>query len=1442
MKKIFKPIVLAILASTLAVVSCTQDNRTEIDGIKSDIAALKEKIAAGEVDVKAQISSLQFLLQSYKDEINPKLNALDAQLKIDYAALAAADEDLNKALKEAQNNLQAMISKNANDISATNKELEAAVAEYKKLVAAAVADFEAAIAKIKEDQANTDAAQNAAILALGAQVEVYKTAIEQSIEELQATVIALGAALGAVQDDVIEVDGSVKELEEKVDANYVASIAYTDALKAAVKATTDALEKRIKANEDAIEKLNKETIPELEMAILALQTAIADLGDDVDALDQKKLDKATYEAFLKEYNTWKSDVDTKLEGLDASVKLLVLYDGMLADQITTLTNIVDLLNGDETIKGSVKQQLKAVYESIIAELTDMQAELEAELKDLQEEVKEIKGDLEAAQIAILIINGKISEANAEIVKTNGRIDDTEKLIATIEKAINDKIAGIEIDITGISSALAALNGAVTSVKDDVTSLQEAKDALEKDVEQMKADIVTLKTDVNNLNTALLAKEAELKALIKGVSDKVDIINGDKDTVGSIAYAIDQYDQAIQANLATLAGRVAKNEDAIKDLYEEVGKLAMRIQSLVFVPEYKDLCFGVPFTGISDGSLSSITNAYNDPNDGFTVIYKVAPAGLAEILAEKVTEEVKAGIDPIFAFDIVTGLKSSTLGGPQLHIMKAEGDDETGRITFHLSHEGFNGSIMDTYAVSLRADNDEFGVHVASEYVQTALRKESFIEIDKTRIYKANPLTQEAEEVLAIDPSNPEMSKEIEYTDGIAYAYFAGFELGAKLTIKGEEKGVYTLSQLKAMGYDMPTPKTTVECTAGTTACIVDDLSLGAASTVSVKIKDGTEDNMKKTKKAINSIKEYTYAFNDGLGDDAANTVYAQLIVKIGRHKSAIAFSFPYETVWTYADDAVKDNNNYLHPDALQNYVRSSFVVNPALSLPDGDYPLDGSNKVYGLEVTDFELDQVFTTTDVPADIVPAFKIVGIDDTDKELALEKVEIKKRVSDTYSVKGTYAMSKYLADAVANVPTTVTVKWTDRKTDDILINLTGKEVTLLKTGEFVDDLGDGYYTIKSDDFADALMTAYVSQGIFTKTGDVFVPTKETAFGAELAAEFNNGNISEKINAAYGGRDKSFVVLTNEIDHEFYIKSDDAEDKLTSKILHKVSTNYENLPWTYSFTTYVGQKVTVTWPISAKFMYDYKFKTFGLNTTDSSFTIPDSNVWPDHANITKAKTELDLLYDSNILVMEGNTTVPSADIASKHLAPKFVLVGTPAGVSFTNSNLLYYGQAPSVGIKSSLDLVSGNTPFLVPGSDKMYVNNTSNTVETVYVKQFNPIADPDGATESVTVKLNVASDIPVTMKDILGNKLYVSGVRTTTEAHYKATIPEIFGLISFSVYSVNGSTVTTGWTIATPYSPEKVQLHTAATVATGTYNVVVKATTQWKTYDYNFVVTVEE
>ena len=1402
MKKLFKPLVLVMLASSMAIVSCVP-NRDEIDGIKNDIAALKDKVAANEVDVKAQIGTLQYLLQSYKDEVNPKLVALDAQLKKDFADLSAADAALSKAIKDAQTVLQAAIAKNSDDIAANKKEIQAAIAEYKKLVANAIEGFELAMAKAKEDQALVDGAQNMAIEALSAQFETFKGAVEEAIANLGESVDELAAAMEEMGEDI-------DDLKDQVDANLAASYAYTDALAVTVDAALGIMEERIAANEAAIKKLNEETIPGIEKAIEALQASIVGLEGNVAALDEKKLDKSVFEAFLKEHTEWKATIDNSIKSINGSIELLKIYDGIIAGSVEQLTDLVNRLNGSEVVPGSIKQQIKdaiaAVYESITKDLDALKTDIEGKIETLQTDIKSLKGSLELANAEIDIIHG-----NLEIVK-------------------ND---------------LAAINDDIAAAQGDIKKLQEAKTKLEKDLKDLE----------DALEKRMKAVEDETAKL----KTQIETINGDEKTEGSIAYAVEQLRASIQTQIDELAGKVNKNAEDIAKLQEEIGKLQQRIQSLVFVPEYQDLKFGIPFTKIGD-----TYEAFNTVQ-GFPVFYKIAPVELAKPIAKAINDAIAAGTTPVFTFDIESGLKTRAGDNdPMLIIKEAVGDEKTGKITLYLGHKNFEpkGGKLDQYAISLRADNDEYKVHVASEFVQAKLHQKAELQIQTDKLYKPDVTTGEAGESIVInnDPGVAEGTLSLSYTDGETHSYFDGYEMAAKDVTTGT---IRTFSQWESMLYDMPTVTTTVTPQLDpmtSTENIVANTDAKPA-TFAIKIMDGLKDNMVETKKEIGKTNRYNYAFSDG-----TNTINAQLDVTIGQHTGAFQVKIPFTMTWDYAMDSSIDNNNKTKAASdWMAYHRETktagvppvevetFVATPTLTVDGKDLILDGSNKVYGLTVEDFA-GKSFTPTTTPTPSVENeytynFNVVKHDVDKKTISLTEFLVRKvRLGKTYAFTGSYDLNAYSTEGVK---ADVAIATVDRKTDVIKITAPATNVKILGA-EYTS--GSDSYSIESADFADALMNAYIAQGILPEG---FPKSSAFAAGGEFRAP-------TPIYSAEGA-DRSFGVNVNLMAGEESIKiKSEGATKLTSSTLHKIATGSdcegEKNPWALEIETYVGQKVQIAWPISVAPKFDYKFVTYGITTADNSYQVNVEWIGAPTA-ITKAQTELDLVKDNdNIKVMYFNGTSENYiaygdyDEDDFKLVPRFSLVEDKDGIEVVNSGtaalncvskVTYYGQVASVGIKSSLFVKSGDTEFYVPGSDKMYVNGTP--VSSVTVKQANPIAAEQPAVTAIT-NIPTTPIVMLTMKDSEGFSIYADGAAQKDHAPYATgkTMKDIFNSIFFSIYSVNGSTSITGWALegANEFgivdTPTTVQLKTNG-VAKGTYEVVIKAKTTWKDYFYTVKVNVQ-
>ena len=1385
MKVFISPLIPIVLAASLAIVSCDH-KKEEFDGLKKEVEAMKDQLKASDLDMKTQINTLRFVLESYQDEVVPQLVALNEQMKADYDVLSAADILLGEQLEEAKKPLEEAIEQNSKDIAANAEAIQLAIADYKKLVAEAIKDYEAAIAKAQEDQASVDKAQDAAFLAQSAQIDTYKAAIDEAVETLTGAVEELAAMVENVEGSIEDLKVAIAELEEKVDANLAAAIAYTDALEATVKATTDALAERIEANEAAIKELNEETIPEIGEAIEALEASMVGLEGNLEALEEKKLDQDVFQAFLTTFGKWQDKVDTDIAGINGSLEQLQQFETVLDNEIKKISALVDVLNGDESVKGSVKQQIKALHEGIIEHLNELKGEIESEIQDLEDELAGIQEDLEAINADIVVIKGQIQDNATEIGKLDVRITNNEENIADLQKAKTE-----------------------------------------------------LENKIAALNELLEQKEEEIKALLPAIEEKIALINGDKDTEGSIAYAVDQLDQAIQTQIGLISGRIDKTDAEIAELQKEIGKLQQYIQSLVFVPQYQDLKFGIPFTKIDD-----VYKAYN-AGSGFAVVYKVAPAYLAQPLAKAVNDAIAAGLPLPFTFDIDSNLKTRAAeNDPMLLIKDASGDDKTGKMTFFLSHKNFEpeGGNLDKYAISLRVDNADYNVHVASKYVQAAIHKIAEITVLTDYIYRPDPSTgmvdEDSKKAIGV-----EHNLNLQYTDGSNHTFVEGYELAAQ-----DLNGVIrTFSQWEDLEVDMPEAKVTVTRTSDDADRYITANLKGTSSTFAMRMKapDGSgRDWMKASKNHIGEkYNKYSFAF--AYGD---KKVDVKLKVGIAKHNGTFQIKFVHTMTWDYDQDAKVDHNNKGKSTSdWQSYTRvgdidpgsSHLVVRPYITIGDRDYLIDESNKAYGLTALDV------MRTFVPSSTLPTgcdFSVIGKDVANPVLSLVKFTVShERLGETYEYTGTLPRGSKRDYSTGGMSAKVVIHTVDRKTEDIEITAPAKEVKLLDTGYSTS--GD-YYILYSEDLSNTLMEKLIQQGIYTDMSQ-----KESALSS---GELHNPTVHYMAS----GYDKCFAPDSPGTHEYFRLKS---QSTLKSDILHKIATGSDcegaQNPWALEIETYVGQKVKIHWPLSVVPKYNYRFVTNGINTVDNSFQVPIEWVGGTSA-ITKAKTELELIRkdDASIKVMYKDGTVEKEVAYGDYgdsdikLIPRFKLVNATPGVDVDStivsglpcaSNVTYYSQTPSVGIKSALYVKSGNTEFYVPGSDKMYVGETP--VTSVNVKPSNPIAATQASPVNPTIiDGSGEGQVELMMQDVLGHYIYFNGQARNNTAPYSGTIASIFNAIQFSVYSVNGSTSFSGWALKETDTPDTVTLKTTG-VAAGSYTIVLKASTSWKDYYYTVKVNVQ-
>ena len=1243
--------------------------------------------------------------------------------------------------------------------------------------------------------------------------------------------LAIFATALSVVSCTSDLKAEIDRIEEKVDANQAT------------------LREQINALNAALVSYQNEVRPELQALVAkdqALETALTNAYNELTAALATKVSEEAFQQAVTNFQNALNKVIADQKEVDDAQDLA----------LTVLATRVETYKSD--LETQLATRINAVQTAINAQIQVLQADIatnKAAIKNLDE-------------VVIPALKTRISTCEQNIATIQSDL-------TAFEAATNQNVQALQALCDGLAST--KLNAATYNTF--VASFENWKGSVNTQMGEMSDDIAELQgiLDILEKELAILKKEGEpgyvtLQAYVEGIRNalqaEIDLLNG-KDI--NFEQAMSMLESKIQEKLSVMEA--------------EIATLKARVQSLVFVPQYTDLRFGIPFSLMTENvdNPRKRAIAYNDPENHFEVVYKVTPDSLAEELAEHAAQ--------VFEFVIEDGLK--TRGEivepmePKLTILEAEGDKETGKITFKLYHEGFEATVhgdephLSRYAVSLVVADESKGIHVASEYVGTINVPSPKIIVDMKNLYKVDPT--DSSNVVVYSKTSNEYTNEIEYIDStLRYPYKDCF-LAAEIKERQHHMSQlapaehFTYEQLRKLGYNMPESSLVITTTEDDDKCaFLKHADLTDAEFAVVNI-DSTKALIDVKKHLIGTAdvhtKKLNYAYADGIG----GILDMSATITLGK-ANKLDFEISHDMKWTYEIDKFADHKNI---DILkENWVHHDLLSTPVLVRDTMKVALDGSDKAYGIEVSDF-YGKAFTKASAAVKPTPlaeynyTVKTPNVLPSQPELTfvLDSVAISswgaldaqaKVCKASYDLAGNYVLPfSKVSNAI------VTINATDRDRTPIEMVLDPFEVTLLGGNSLTDggqyvgrDTDYERYLIKSANLAGTVYDKYVAQKIFSAEKY----TQKNAFGLAEDSEFNNANVywnnSSNVNAARFDK----VFTNNTQGGSFYLQSNDVEDsahRLTSSALMTLSRNYDShgdyLPQAdttkfvdYSFYSYIGQVVNVHWPIAAKPAATYMFTTYGaLEDQDYYyFNISPSNVWSNPDYILKAKTELDLILNRNVQVVTGTGGeggISPENLTSKGLVPVFKLTGAAdehKGVNISKpefeSNVRYYGQVDSVSVKSALYVKSAQTLFYVPGSEYMYVNYSTKKIDSVFVRKFNPIADSTKQvlTGNAVINAGTAGVLPLNMLDINGNYIYKNGYAQSNKGKYHETIKTIFNDITFKLVSVNGSEDFTGWSLVSGNTPDELKLNVPTGIAEGAYTIVVDAHSCWMDYTYTLTI----
>ena len=1228
-----------------------------------------------------------------------------------------------------------------------------------------------------------------------------------------------------------DIKADIDRLEEKVDANQAS------------------LREQISALNAALTSYKNEVRPELQALVAkdqALENALTNAYDELTAALATKVSEEAFQQAVSSFQTALNQVIANQKEVDDAQDLAL---SVLATRVETYKS--DLETELETRINAVQTAINAQIQTLRGEIATNQAAI----KNLDE-------------VVIPALKTRIStcEQNIESIQND---------LTAFESATNQNVQALQALCDGLANT--KLDAALFNTF--VASFESWKGSVDTQMEVMDDDIAELQAiiEILEMELAILKQEGE-----PGYITLQSYVEGIRDALQAEINLLSGKDISIDEAIAVLEGKI---QEKLSALEAEIATLKARVQSLVFVPQYVDLRFGIPFSLMTEKGVDNPRKraiAYNDPENHFEVVYKVTPDTLAAELAEHAKE--------VFYFDIEDGLMTRLpeveMAEPKLSIVEASGDNETGKITFKLYHEGFEATVhgdepvLARYAVSLVVADEAKGIHVASEYTGTINIPSPQIVVDLQNLYMANP-EDATKNIVAYTKTTNEYTNEIQYIDStLRYPYkdcFIAAEIIKRnlLTLPAETPH-YTFEQLRELGYDMPESSLLITTTSTDDQCaFLKHADLTDAEFAIVNV-DSTQALIDVKKHLIGTAdvhsKKLNYAYYDGIG----GVLDMSAVITLGK-ANKLDFEISHDMDWTYEIDKYADHSNIA--THKKNWVHHNLVSTPVLVRDGVKVPLDGSDKAYGIVASDF-YGKAFTknaSAEKPASLADYNYTVlrpnPIPSTPElTFVMDSVAISSwglMDAEAKVCKASYDLAgRYVLPFSKRSNAVVTINATDRDRAPIDITLDSFEVTLLggesitNGGQYVGrDTDYERYLIKSANLAGDVYDKYVAQKIFTSEY-----TQKNAFGLAEDCEFNGANVVwTNVSDANAARfDKVFT--NNTQGGSFYMQSNNREEaalRLSSAALRDLSQNYDadgrylseadaTKFVNYSFYSYIGQIVNIHWPIVAKPAATYMFTTYGaLEAQDYYyFNISPSTVWSNPDYIIKANTELDLIMNKNIQVVTGTSGeggISPENLAGKGLVPVFKLTGTAEdhmGVNISKpefeSNVRYYGQVDSVSVKSALYVKSAQTLFYVPGSEVMYVNYSNKKIDSVIVRKFNPIAEPERQvlTGNAVINAGNVGVLPLNMVDINGNYIYKNGYAQSNKGKYHETIKNIFNDISFRLVSVNGNEEFTGWSLVSGLTPDELKLNVPAGIDEGTYTIVVSAHSCWKDYTYTLTI----
>lgn len=497
---------------------------------------------------------------------------------------------------------------------------------------------------------------DASVVYTKSDVDAFVTQIDNSIATLETKSDNADATINSRIDDVVAkvagVENNIALDSSVINAKVDAEIARA---KTAEKANSDKIDAEIQKLTDKHNELNAKVIQdiadstakdtEIDANISALQTLLTNVEAKVDA----EVVRATTK-------------DNELVAADASISARVQANA---------ENLASEIARSKQVETELNDKINSIN------LSDTNSNLSAEVDRATGAEATIQSNLDAEVVRA---------QNAEKVVSDNLADEVTRA-KDAEKALSDRIDSL--DLTGAQNAISTLDTKIDNVQTALQSNLDAEITRAKAAEKANADnisalqtavagvsdsVATVSANLTQLQADSQAKDSEIESAIntektraenaeKALSDKIDIINADASTVGSLAHAIHDAEHYTD-------DEVAKIQSALDIFKAEADSK--------YLTEHQD--------------ISHLANA----NDVYTKVYVDA---LVDVVNDKIN--AKLPIDSFNSWSEGVAMKSDTYSKSEVDTLIDNVD-----VTEQLKDYVTNASVADVVNQAV-ADSEQF---------------------------------------------------------------------------------------------------------------------------------------------------------------------------------------------------------------------------------------------------------------------------------------------------------------------------------------------------------------------------------------------------------------------------------------------------------------------------------------------------------------------------------------------------------------------------------------------------------------------------------------------------------------------------------------------------------------------------------------------------------------